>query len=493
MRIMITFPPLKGPGCPMLGQNRQFQWFNNPCYIYPMVPASAASLLKEKGFDVIWEDSIATGKTYNEFLNSVEEKRPDLVTIETKTPVIKQHWKIIDNLKKRAEGRWLLQTVLMGDHVTAMPAESMKECNVDFIITGGDYDFMLLNLCQNLSDNRGNFFPKGSERGIWYRRNGDISSTGKFQLNHDLNSLPFVERDLTQWKLYSEKNGNYKNLPGTYVMAGRDCWHHRCTFCSWTTLFPTFRTVKPERLVEEIGVLIKKYGVKEIMDDTGTFPTGEYLKRFCYLMIEKGYNKKINMDCNMRFGALTLDEYRLMKKAGFRLILFGLESGNDSTLKRLNKNLTVEQIKESCRDAHRAGLFPHLTVMFGYPWEGYEDVMKTVELAHFLMKKGYAYTLQATIIIPYPGTPLFYYCRKNNLLTTLDWDRYDMRESVMKNPMDKTTFHKAVQSLYKVAFNTEFLIRKVLSVRDVYDIKYFVRTARALIGHLTDFKASRRK
>ena len=53
MKISISYPPLASEkGTPLLTQNRQFQWFTNPTYIYPMVPSYAASLLKSKGYDV---------------------------------------------------------------------------------------------------------------------------------------------------------------------------------------------------------------------------------------------------------------------------------------------------------------------------------------------------------------------------------------------------------------------------------------------------------
>ncbi|GAH77469.1 unnamed protein product [marine sediment metagenome] len=84
----------------MLGQNRQFQWFHNPSFIYPMVPASAATILKQKGHNVIWNDCIAENWDYERFINFYAEQRPDLISIETKTPVIKQHWKIINKLKE---------------------------------------------------------------------------------------------------------------------------------------------------------------------------------------------------------------------------------------------------------------------------------------------------------------------------------------------------------------------------------------------------------
>ena len=97
---MITYPPLSTEkGFPLLSQNRQFQWFNNPALLYPMIPASAATLLDRNGYEVIWKDAIAEGCSYKEYIEFFEDQKPDLAAIETKTPVIKQHWQIINELK----------------------------------------------------------------------------------------------------------------------------------------------------------------------------------------------------------------------------------------------------------------------------------------------------------------------------------------------------------------------------------------------------------
>jgi len=297
-----------------------------------------------------------------------------------------------------------------------------------------------------------------------------------------------IDRDLTQWHLYSEKNGNYKRLPGTYTMAARDCWYHKCTFCSWTTLYPEYRSRTPQKLLEEIGILIEKYKVKEIMDDSGAFPVGDWLREFCNGMISRGYNKKIIMDCNMRFGALSFDDYKLMRKAGFRFVLFGLESSNQESLDKIHKGLKIDDMIESCKLAHKAGLSPHVTIMFGYPWETAEMIQNTVKTGLFLLKKGYAHTLQSTIVIPYPGTPLFDECREENLLQTLDWEEYDMRRPIMKTPVGDEALKDAVQAVYKVAFSPEFLFRRVIGIRSFSDIKFLFRAAGKVIGHLTDFK-----
>ncbi len=482
MKILITYPPLESDkGVPLLSQNRQFQWFNNPTFIYPVVPASAATLLKSKGYDVLWFDAIAERKTLNEWMRYIETEKPDIIAIETKTPVVKKHWKIINLVKEKFSE---IKFVLMGDHVTALPLESFENSYVDFIITGGDYDFLLLSLIEYISGKN-----KTLEKGIYYKENDKIINTGLFERKFDLNTLPFIDRDLTRWELYAYNNGNYKRTPGTYIMAGRDCWYHQCTFCSWTTIYPQFNKRSVENVLDEIGFLIEKYKVKEIMDDTGTFPVGDWLSEFCEGMIRRGYNKKVSIDCNMRLGkAITFEQMKLMKRANFRLILVGIESANQETLDKVKKGENIDEMVENVCLMRKAGLYPHITIMFGYPWETEEYARKTLKLGRKLLIKNIAYTMQATIVIPYPGTPLFEECKKNGLLKTLDWDRYDMREPIMKSPMSDEIMMKYVQGLYSVAFNPEFLVRKFLSIRDFEDLRYFVKAGAKVFGHIFDFK-----
>jgi radical SAM superfamily enzyme YgiQ (UPF0313 family) len=274
-------------------------------------------------------------------------------------------------------------------------------------------------------------------------------------------------------------------------MAARDCWWGRCSFCSWTTIYPgaKYRVRSPEKVLDEVGMLIDKYGVKEIMDDSGTFPVGEWLRTFCEGMVKKGYNRKVKIDCNMRFGILEKEDYEMMANAGFRFILFGLESANQKTLDRINKNLKVEQITEGAKLAKRAGLTPHITVMVGYPWETKEDALRTIELAKYLFKCGYVDTLQATIVIPYPGTPLFEECKKNGWLLTEDWERYDMKETVMTSMVSNENIKELTQMLYKSFASPQYIMRKVLSIRSMDDVRFLGRAGKKLIGHLIDFEA----
>ena len=68
MRIAIAYPPLRsGKGVALLTQNRQFQWFSRPTYIFPVVPATAATMLRKAGHDVLFLDGIAAELSDEEF------------------------------------------------------------------------------------------------------------------------------------------------------------------------------------------------------------------------------------------------------------------------------------------------------------------------------------------------------------------------------------------------------------------------------------------
>lgn len=510
MKIAVGYPPIEtDKGTPLLSQNRQFQYFNSPTYIYPMIPAYAASLAKSKGYDVIWVDGIGAKQKYVEWLEQLKKEKPDLLLIETKSPIVKYHWGVIKELKQVLPEMLI---VIVGDQVTHDPKETMDNSPVDYIITGGDYDFFFSDLADSIT--------KGVQLvgGIWGRKgdthvklgdfikyenssvNGDQAYwiSGPLKQTHNLDELPFIDRDLTHWEYYAYENGNYKYTPATYMYSGRDCWWNRCTFCVWDhTINPigTYRRFSPERLFAEVKHVVDNYGVREIFDDAGTLFIGPPLKKFCELLIQSGYNKKVVYGCNMRLNALTQEYYDLMGKANFRFILYGMESANQYTLDKLDKGLQVHEIEEGVRMAKKGGLEPHLTVMLGYPWETEEMAKNTIALAKNLFRKGYVDTMQATIVIPYPGTPLYKECVEKDWLKVdkNDYEAFDMRGPVMKIPFPEERLYELTQELYSSFFTPQYMVRKLLSMRNKDDVKFIWYSGWKLIGHLLDFDKDQTK
>lgn len=482
MKIFIGYPPTESEkGVALLSQNRQFQWFSNPSYIFPVILASAATVLKKEGYEVKWIDSVAEKKSVKDFFEELEKEKPDLFIFETKTPVIKMHWKMIDKIKEHFPE---MRIVIVGDHVTSFPEETMDNSKVDFVVCGGDYDFSLLELCRWI-DKKEKKLPSG----VYYRKGKKTINSEIFTLNHNLDELPFIDRELTKWRLY-EKEYNLQGKPFFYIMSGRDCWWGKCKFCAWPTLFPRFRVRSVENVLDEIGMLIEKYDVKEIFDDSGTLMTGEWLKKLCNGLIERGYNKQIRYSCNMRFNALNQEEFNLMRKAGFRLLKFGLESANQTTLDRLAKGIKVEDVHYGCEMAKKAGLTVHLTMIVGYPWEDKNDALRTFEMAKKLMQNGRADLLQATVLVPYPGTPLWKEAKENNwfLFNPLDYERYDMREPVLKTKdSDAKEIAAICGKIYTIFLTPSYVFQRTKNIRNWNDFKFNLKGIKAVLGHLKDF------
>jgi len=131
---------------------------------------------------------------------------------------------------------------------------------------------------------------------------------------------------------------------------------------------------------------------------------------------------------------------------------------------------------------------PHITIMIGYPWENEKDIRKTLNLAKKLFRKGLVFTMQATIVIPYPGTPLFVECEKNNWLKTKDWERYDMREPIMKTKIADEKLMGDIQSLYSAFVSPHFIWRTLSSMRNWDDVKYVSFQGLKFLSKLADFR-----
>ncbi len=255
------------------------------------------------------------------------------------------------------------------------------------------------------------------------------------------NDLPIPDRILTDaFNPKYQKNGNFKYTPGTYTMAASGCWWGKCTFC-----VEKDQPYEVRRVSDVMCDIIKCYelGFKEVFDDSATFPDGDWLRNFCKdkINIDTGVTR-LPISCNMRIGADV--DFKLMKQAGFRMLLFGIESASPITLNKINKGVKYEDIVFTIKQAAEAGLAPHIAVMFGYPWESDNDSRRTLALVHYLLKKGYAKTAQAS-----------YY--------------------TVAGQQPKEEARKYVKRIYEAAYSPEFWFNKIRAIRGTADLAYLLR------------------
>jgi anaerobic magnesium-protoporphyrin IX monomethyl ester cyclase len=164
-----------------------------------------------------------------------------------------------------------------------------------------------------------------------------------------------------------------------------------------------------------------------------------------------------------------------------------LESGSNETLKRINKKETIEQIAAGVKNAKDHGLRVKLTTMTGFPWETEKDVQKTYNIAKKLMvyKARFGDCLQSSVLITYPGTPLYYESLKNNwfAIDPYNYDEYDMAKPILKCSYDPMAWCEKIWKIHKTPI---FMLRSLVSVRSVDDVKLGIIGLRSLNGHEAD-------
>ena len=473
-RVCITYPPFEyNKGFPLMSLNRQFQWVRNFTSNYPMLLAYAATLLKNNGYDVFFIDTVARKMDIIDWLIQIDKINPQLIFFEATTATINYTWDTINAIKDKYKNAYI---VLAGSHVTALPEESFLKSEVDFVITGGDYDVLLLSIV--------NYINNGEKlkEGIYYRTSqGNIRNTGKCKLDYPLDRLPFIDRNLTNWKLYSKENEYYKKTPATFIMSGRGSVFTNYNCSASNILFNNVRLRNPINVVDEIEYLHKRYGIKEFVDVTVSFPMGEWLSLFCQTMIERKLNKKVYIDCYMYFTDLDYHHYKMMKKAGIKTLIVTFPSANTKTLEKLSPSyINIDSMIESIKMARKAGLLIDMMVKIGYPWENEEDIIATFDVIKYLMTNGYINTMNTSIFVPYPGTNIFNYCKDNDYINTDNWFEYDMRGSVMKLEVDD--IFQYVEYFYNLSFNPMYVLNKILSIRDIYDIRHHINSFRNIIS-----------
>lgn len=488
MRVAFIYPPLFVDGkIPLLGQNRQFKFTHSrEIKIFPLIPAYAVTMLKQAGHQVLFLDAINRGMTGEEFEKELKAFKPELVVLETKTPIIKFHWEWIDYFKPQLNAA---RFAICGDHVSFFPEESIQKSRVDFVITGGDFDVTLAALTEHL-DGKG-IIPDG----VYFRDGMEIKNTGKAVLHRNLDSLPFIDRDLTRWDLYGEA---YLYRPCAYILTGRGCGREGketggvCTFCIWQHAFwqRKARLRSPKNVAEEIEILVKKYKVYEIFDDneSGAVWNQAWLEAFLVEIEKRGLKGKFIISSNARAENLTEEKCRLMKAIGYRLLKVGLEAGTTDSLHRIGKLENVEDIIENVKRAKRYGFKVMLTMMVGYPWEDLKDVEQTYKVAKELMlyKTHFGDSLQASIIMPYPGTPLYRDAEKHGWLTEdgKDYEKMDMEHDILKSHYDNKFWCQKMWNIHK---DPVFLIKSFLSLRSIRDIALALRGVKSLLGHNKDY------
>jgi len=377
-------------------------------------------------------------ETYEDLISYAISFSPDVLGVSFTTQAATGAYNLINDIKKKTDRKDISLIVCGGPHSTAMPEDVLLNSNCDVVVMGeGEITFH--EIVKNYKERSLDF---SRILGIAYKKGDEVKVNAKRPLIKDLDILPFPARDLIDLSVYS---GLYykKEKEETYLISSRGC-PYNCVYCSnpvWKHNKPWYRLRSPKNVVDEIEYIVNELGIKEIYDQTDEFNGNmKWAKAVCDEIVRRGV--KVSLKAQMRSDNMDGELANKMRAAGFWLGLFGVESGNNKTLKGINKRVTVEENSRALGILKDTGIKTFALLMAFNVWEengqlcfeNKKDTSNTLNYIKKLIRTKKVDLMSWSLTTPYPGSKLYDIANRHNLIPKEligKWELWDSSERMI--------------------------------------------------------------
>lgn len=362
--------------------------------------------------------------------------------------------------------------VVGGDLVTPIPGFMLTKLSADVVVVG-EGELVFPRLVENILGGK-DYADVG---GLVFKTGNESVVTGPGQFLEDLNTLPPLNYDKIPMEYFINVFPAYKTntrmsfiyKPGTRLGAipsGRGC-PFPCNFCFH---YHKMRQVKTSNIIAQVKEFRERFNINLIrfVNDI-TFLGKKQTLEFCRAWQEE----KVHLPYMISAHFHSLDEEVVMalKESGCVQIGLGLESGSQRILNRINKKVTLEQIRNGIELLNKHKIFWNGGIQIGQIDETEEDVRQTIAFYYpYIDERS---TISPLITTPYPGTPLYNYGLSTGLIKNHE-DAYNK----FKN-LRSVSFNFTKMSEWKIRY---FRFKMIL----LFDIKKQVK-ARGLVRGLGFF------
>jgi radical SAM superfamily enzyme YgiQ (UPF0313 family) len=222
-----------------------------------------------------------------------------------------------------------------------------------------------------------------------------LAAVDKFRA-HDYNLIP-VER---YFELKGKRQLDY--------ISSQGC-NFRCAFCSDPFVYGRqWVGLEPARMALRLKQLWDQYHFDDANFQDETFFTKRgRVQALAEKFIESGM--KITWAATMRAdqGVRLPDEvWAKCKQSGLRRLLVGVESGSDEMLRRIRKDIKIEQVFATAEKMVRHGIAGHFPFIVGFPDESESSIQASLDVAKRLRAMSPDFLTPIFYFKPYPGSEL---------------------------------------------------------------------------------------
>jgi anaerobic magnesium-protoporphyrin IX monomethyl ester cyclase len=386
-------------------------------FTMPLALLAIGSELDPAVYEVVTIDARLDPDAENTVLSHMHDALCLGITVLTGAPI--SDALRISRAAKRT--RPTIPVVWGGWHPSMFAGECLVEQSVDVTVRGqGEETFA--EIVRRLADGTS---LEGCEGCTIRRADGTIhenparslAQVEKFRA-HDYGLIP-VER-------YFELKGK-RQLD---FISSQGC-NFRCAFCSDPFVYGRkWVGLEPVRMALRLKELWDRYHFDDVnFQDETFFTKAERVRALAERIVQS--KMKITWAATMRAdqGIRLPDEvWKLCKLSGMRRLLVGVESGSNEVLKRIRKDIKIEQVYETAEKMLKFGIAGHFPFIVGFPDESDADIQASLDCAKRLRSMSPDFLTPIFYFKPYPGSALVIEAVKKGfrLPQTLEaWAQFD--------------------------------------------------------------------
>lgn len=386
-------------------------------YTMPLALLAIGSELDPDRYEVVIVDARVDSDAESTVLAHIGDAVCLGVTVLTGAPI--SDALAISRAAKRARPE--LTVVWGGWHPSMFSRECLSETSVDVTVRGqGEETFadIVERLAQGrtIEDCAGCTvrLPDGTVRENPAR---PLAQVDHFRA-HDYGLIP-VER---YYQLKGKRQLDY--------ISSQGC-NFRCAFCSDPFVYGRkWVGLEPVRMALRLKELWDRYRFDDVnFQDETFFTKANRVAALADRIVRSGM--KITWAATMRADQgvrLPPAVWQRCKQSGLRRLLVGVESGSNEVLKRIRKDIKIEQVYETAETMLRYGIAGHFPFIVGFPDESDESVQASLDCAKRLRAMSPEFLTPIYYFKPYPGSALVIEAveRGYRLPQTLaEWARFD--------------------------------------------------------------------